>query len=262
MPAQPSRFKDATYLNNYKTNINQLKITKIETGPLMKILPKKSLLASALLLSMNIANVQAAEMCGEKTLPRQGEVPANEMHCITDYGHYLYVDVPYENSDVTITTSGGTFTGSDADITLYQGDYWDSAAIEATSDNPETNDESISFVSHAGKRYFAIGGNIQQTSLMVNISGGDIPPPPVPMGDYIVYPTSTFVEVPAALISSKAQYGASVAEILASDYNGFKAIAGAVIDPITDVSQALHYLAEADDLADPDLNQLLYFLAS
>ena len=228
----------------------------------MKILPKKSLLASALLLSMNIANVQAVEMCGEKTLPRQGEVPVNEMHCITDYGHYLFVDVPYDNSDVTITTSGGTFTGSDADITLYQGDYWDAAAIEATSDNPESNDESISFVSHAGKRYFAIGGNIQQTSLMVNISGGDIPEPPEPMGDYIIYPTNTIVDVPAALISSKAQYGASVAEILASDYNGFKAIAGAVIAPITDVSQALHYLAEADDLADPDLNQLLYFLAS
>ena len=228
----------------------------------MKILPKKSLLASALLLSMNIANVQAVEMCGEKTLPRQGEVPANEMHCITDYGHYLFVDVPYDNSDVTITTSGGTFTGSDADITLYPGTWWGDGDVEASSNNPESNNESISFVSHAGKRYFHIGGNIQQTSLMVNISGGDIPEPPEPMGDYIIYPTNTIVDVPAALISSKAQYGASVAEILASDYNGFKAIAGAVIDPITDVSQALHYLAEADDLADPDLNQLLYFLAS
>ena len=228
----------------------------------MKILPKKSLLASALLLSMNIANVQAVEMCGEKTLPRQGEVPANEIHCITDYGHYLFVDVPYENSDVTITTSGGTFTGSDADITLYPGTWWGDGDVEASSANPDTNDESISFVSHAGKRYFHIGGNIQQTSIIVNISGGDIPEPPPPMGDYIVYPTSTFVEVPAAIISSKAQYGPSVAEVLASDYNGFKAIAGAVNDPITDVAQAIHYLAEADNLADPDLNQLLYFLAS
>ena len=228
----------------------------------MKILPKKSLLASALLLSMNIANVQAVEMCGEKTLPRQGEVPANEMHCITDYGHYLFVDVPYDNSDVTITTSGGTFTGSDADINLYTGTWWGDGAIEASSTNPESNDESISFVSHAGKRYFHIGGNIQQTSIIVNISGGDIPEPPAPMGDYIVYPTKITVAVPAALITSKAQYGDSIIEILASDYNGFKAIAGAVIDPITDVAQALHYLAEADDLADPDLNQLLYFLAS
>ncbi len=225
----------------------------------MRILPKKSLLASALLLSLNIANVQAVEMCGEKTLPRQGEVPANVTHCITDYGHYFYVDVPYENSDVTITTSGGTFTGSDADITLYQGDYWDAAAIEATSDNPETNNESISFVSHAGKRYFAIGGNIQETSLIVNISGGEIPPP---MGDYIVYPTSTSVDVPAAPISSKAEYSTSVNTLIASGYSSFKEIAGAVDDPITDVAAAIHYLADADDLTDPDLNQLLYFLAS
>ena len=229
----------------------------------MKILPKKSLLASALLLSMNIANVQAVEMCGEKTLPRQGEVPANEMHCITDYGHYLFVDVPYDNSDVTITTSGGTFTGSDADISLYPGTWWGDGDVEASSSNPGTNDESISFVSHAGKRYFHIGGNIQQTSIIINISGGDIPEPPPPMGEYNNdYPTSTYVDVPAASINSKAQYGASISEILASDYNGFKDIAGAVNDPITDVSQALHYLAEADDLADPDLNQLLYFLAS
>jgi len=245
-----------------KTDKNQLKLTKTETGRLMKIITKKSLLASALLLAMNITNVQAADMCGEKTLERQGEVPANEMHCITDYGHYLYVDVPYDNSDVTITISGGTFTGSDADINLYTGTWWGDGDIEASSTNPNTNDESISFVSHAGKRYFHVGGNIQETSIIVNISGGDIPEPPPPMGDYIIYPTRTSVDVPAAPISSKAQYGAPVTEILATNYDGFKAIASSVNDPITDVASAIHYLAKSDDLTDPDLNQLLYFLAS
>lgn len=228
----------------------------------MKIITKKSLLASALLLAMNITNVQAADMCGEKTLARQGEVPANEMHCITDYGHYLYVDVPYDNSDVTITTSGGAFTGSDADITLYTGTWWGDGDVEANSNNLDSNDESISFVSHAGKRYFHIGGNIQETSIIVNISGGDIPEPPEPMGDYIIYPTNTTVDVPAAPISTKAQYGVPVTEILATNYDGFKVIAGADEDPITDVAAAIHYLAQADDLTDPDLNQLLYFLAS
>jgi len=229
----------------------------------MKILTKKTLLASSLLLAMNIGSVQAADMCGAKTLDRQGEVPANEMHCITDYGHYLFVDVPYENSEVTITTSGGAFTGSDADISLYPGTWWGDGDVEASSNNPGTNDESISFVSHAGKRYFHVGGNIQETSIIVNISGGDIPEPPPPMGEYNNdYPTQIIVDVPAALISSKAQYGVSIAGILAADYNGFKDIAGAEVDPITDVSQAIHYLAQADDLADPDLNQLLYFLAS
>jgi hypothetical protein len=229
----------------------------------MKLITKKSLLASALLLAMNVTNAQAADMCGEKTLDRQGEVPANEMHCITDYGHYLYVDVPYENSDVTITTSGGTFTGSDADINLYTGTWWgNDEDIEASSANPESNDESISFVSHAGKRYFHVGGNIQETSIIVNISGGDIPEPPEPMGDYIVHPTNTVVDVPAAAISSKAQYGTTVSSILAASYSGFEAIAGGDEDPITDVAAAIHYLAQADDLTDPDLNQLLYFLAS
>jgi len=229
----------------------------------MKLSTKKSLLASALLLAMNVTNVQAADMCGEKTLDRQGEVPANEMHCITDYGHYLYVNVPYENSDVTISTSGGTFTGSDADISLYPGTWWGDGEVEASSNNPDSNDESISFVSRAGERYFHIGGNIQETSIIVNISGGDIPIPPPPMGDYNNdYPTSTIIDVPAAPISDKAQYGASVIDVLAASYSGFAAIAGADHDPITEVAWAIHYLAQADDLTDPDLNQLLYFLAS
>ena len=223
----------------------------------MKITPKKTLLASAILLSCNMGAAQAA-MCGAKTLDRQGEVPANQTHCITDYGHYFYVNVPYNNSQVTITTSGGTYNGLDADIVLYDGDDW-SGNVEASSSTSGTNDESISFTSRAGERYFKINGDIQETSLTVTITGGDIPPP---MGDYIVYNTNVVVDVPAAAISSKAQYGASIADILAASYDDFASIAGAATDPISDVANAIHYLAKADDLTDPDLNQLLYFLAS
>jgi hypothetical protein len=228
----------------------------------MKIITKKTFIASALLLAMNATSAQAADMCGEKTLDRQGEVPANQTHCITDYGHYFYVNVPYDNSDVTITMSGGSFTSPEGSLTLFQGDYW-GETVEATSTNPNTNDESISFVSRAGKRYFQIGGNIQQTSLIVNISGGTIPEPPPPMGNYNNnYPTSTYVDVPAASIDTKAKYGTTVISVLAASYNDFEAIAAAENDPITDVATAIHYLAQADDLTDPDLNQLLYFLAS
>ena len=197
-------------------------------------------------------------MCGAKTLDRQGEVPANQTHCITDYGHYLYVTVPYENSDVTITTSGGTFNGTDAGIKLYDGNDW-SGNVELSSTNSGTNEESITFVSRAGERYFKVDGNIEQTSLTVTISGGDVPPP---MGDYVIYNTNIVVAVPAATISSKAQYGPAIAAILVASYSDFAGIAGAANDPIDDVSQAIHYLAKADDLTDPDLNQLLYFLAS
>jgi len=206
-----------------------------------------------------MGTVQAAEMCGTKTLDRQGEVPANQTHCITDYGHYFYVNVPYENSNVTITTSGGTFSGtSDAGIKLYDGDDWNGNVV-ASSFTTGTNDESISFVSRAGDRYFKIDGNIEQTSLTVTITGGDIPPP---MGDYIVYNSNVVVDVPAASISSKAQYGSAVSAILVASYDDFSGIASATNDPISDVSKAIHYLAKADDLTDPDLNQLLYFLAS
>ena len=224
----------------------------------MKKLTNKSLLASAIFLALNMHNAQAAEMCGTKTLDRQGEVPANQVQCITDYGHYLYVNVPYNNSNVTITTSGGTFNGVDADIKLYDGDDW-SGNIEASSITAGTNDESLSFVSRAGDRYFRIEGNIEQVSLNVTISGGDVPPP---MGDYIVYNTAVAVSVPAAPIASKAGYGSTISTILAASYADFEGIASAANDPITDVSQAVHYLAKADDLTDPDLNQLLYFLGS
>ena len=99
---------------------------------------------------------------------------------------YFYVNIPYDNSDVTITTSGGTFSGSDADIILYDCSYW-SGNEEVTSKTVGTNEESISFVSAAGERYFRISGDIQQTSLLVNVSGGDIPPP---MGNYVIFDTN------------------------------------------------------------------------
>lgn len=50
--------------------------------------------------------------------------------------------------------------------------------------------------------------------------------------------------------------------LLAATYDDFKDIAAANDDPITDVANAVHYLASTNDLTDPDLNQLLYFLAS
>ncbi|MFT5704800.1 MAG: microbial collagenase [Shewanella sp.] len=218
----------------------------------------RTALASAILLSMHIGAVQSAEMCGEKTLARQGLVPANQTHCITDYGHYFYVNIPYENSDVSITTSGGSFSGTDADITLYDGGDW-SGNQELVSATAGTNEESLSFVSRAGDRYFKINGNIEQTSLLVTVSGGDIPPP---MGDYIVFDTNILVDLPVSAISSKSQYGTVIATILAATYSDFEGIASAANDPISDVADAVHYLASVDSLTDPDLNQLLYFLGS
>ena len=224
----------------------------------MILTTRKSFLASAIFMSLNIGAVNAAELCGEKTQPRQGEVPANQTQCMTDYGHYLYVNVPYPNSDVSITTSGGTFTGSDATIILYDGNDW-SGNEQLRSANAGTNDERVSFVSGAGNRYFAINGNIAQTSLLVTIIGGDVPPP---MGDYIIFNTDINVTVSNPPINSKSQYGAIIPTILTAVYDDFEGLASAANDPLSDVTAAVHYLASADNIDDPDLNQLLYFLGS
>ncbi|NQZ13025.1 MAG: collagenase, partial [Algicola sp.] len=225
----------------------------------MKITAKKSILASVILLALGSQNAQANTMCGVKTTERQGVITANQTECITDYGHYFYVTVPYENSNVTITTSGGTYSGTDAGIVLYSGDSWNSSEEEAQSMTPDTNDESLSFVSRAGQRYFRISGNIAETSLLVSVTGGDVP---LPMGDYFVYDTNIAVNLPAPTLTSKAQYGSVIGTILTAAYADFEAIAAAPDDPISDVAAAVHYLAHADNIADPDLNQLLYFLGS
>jgi hypothetical protein len=225
----------------------------------MELNIKKTLLAGAVLFSLSANYTQAFELCGDKTLDRQGDVPINEMQCITDYGHYFYFTVPYENSEVTITTSGGLFNFSDAELTLYSGDYWDNNEIELQSNTPDSNEESISFVSRAGERYFYISGNIEQTSLLVSVTGGDIPEP---MGDYIVFDTNIPADLPTPILTSKAQYGDVIATILAASWSDFEGIASAADDPLTDVTNTLHYLAASDDLTDPDLNQLLYFMGS
>ncbi|MCJ8269748.1 MAG: collagenase, partial [Psychrosphaera sp.] len=225
----------------------------------MKITAKKSILASVILLALGSQNAQANTMCGVKTTERQGEITANQTECITDYGHYFYVTVPYENSDVTITTSGGTYSGTDAGIVLYSGDSWNTGEEEAQSMTADTNDESLSFVSRAGRRYFRISGNIAQTSLLVTVTGGDVP---LPMGDYFVYDTNIAVNLPAPTLTSKAQYGSVIGTILTAVYADFEALAAATNDPISDVDDAVHYLAHADNISDTDLNQLLYFLGS
>jgi len=219
---------------------------------------KKLLTASAILLAMNTTSANAAGSCTEKTQARQGEVAINQDHCISDYGHYLYINVPYDNSQVTISTLGGSFNGLDANLFLYEGDDW-SGTVEVSSENAATNDESISFVSRAGERYFKITGNVSLTSLTATVTGGDAP---APIGEFIVYNTEVKVDVAAPQISNKSQYGAVISKILSANYDGFVTISSATEDPIVDVANAIHMLAANDVLTDPDLNQLLYFLTA
>lgn len=225
----------------------------------MKHFAVKSLLSSVILLALSPSGANAQDLCGERTIERQAEVTAGQDYCMTDYGHYFWVTVPYDNSNVTIKTSGGTFSGIDADIILYSGSWWSSGEEEAQSTTKDSNDETLSFVSRAGKRYFRLTGNISQTNLLVTVEGGDVPPP---LGDYIVFDTNISVSVPSARLTSKVQYADVIATVLAAEYSDFKTIAAAQPDPITDVAEAVHFLAQQDDIKDADLNQLLYFLGS
>ncbi|WP_182440092.1 collagenase [Colwellia sp. RSH04] len=200
----------------------------------------------------------SAELCGEKTLERQTTVIANQNFCLTDYGHYLKVNIPYHNSNVTITTSGGTFEGTlDATIKLYSNESWDNDKLEASVDNPNSNDETLSFISPAGIRYFSLGGNVSEMTLYVSVTGGDIPEP---LGDFIVYDTNVIVDIPPASLSSKTEFSAIVNEIIAAQESDYSAIAEANPGSIIDVAHAIHYMASLDDINDSDLLALLPYV--
>ncbi|ACJ31473.1 Dihydroxyacid dehydratase/phosphogluconate dehydratase [Shewanella piezotolerans WP3] len=226
----------------------------------MKNFTRKTLLSGSLLAAL-LPNIgHTAEHCDGPTVARQGEVEINKPLCMTDNTLYLHFNVPYENSDVTITVSGGTFSGTaDAELYLYSGTNWSSEALELQTDTPNSNEESLSFTSKEGKRYFKIRGNIEQTNLLVSVSGGDIPPPP-PLGDYVVYDTNVVTSIPAAIIASKAGFDSSVTTILSLSFSDYEAIASNGTNVINHVSEALHYLASTDDIADADLLKLLNFV--
>lgn len=226
----------------------------------MKNFTRKTLLSGSLLTALLPIIGHSAELCDGPAIARQGEVEINQTGCMTDNGLYLYFNVPYDNSDVNITISGGTFAGSaDAELYLYSGTNWSSEELELQTDTPDSNEESLSFTSREGQRYFKIRGNIEQANLLVSVSGGDIPPPPPPLGDYVVYDTDVATSIPAPSITSKAGFDSSVTTILSLSFSDYEAIASNDTDVISHVSEALHYLASTDAIADADLLKLLNF---
>jgi hypothetical protein len=225
----------------------------------MTINKKKLMIGGALALMFN-STIQANELCSETPIERQSEVNINEVVCMTDNVHYLSFTVPYNNSDVTITTSGGTFSGSaDAELEVFKlsGTKWNAEDLEFEGDTPDSNDENLSFVSDAGLRYLKIRGDIQKTNLLISVTGGELPPP---IGDYVVFDTNIPVDLPLATITSKSQYHTLVTQILATSYSNLDTFIENEPATIEPVAQALHYLAEQDDIADPDVLSLLNYL--
>ena len=205
-------------------------------------------------------SVFSASMCGEKTLERQGFVNANQSYCLTDYGHYLKIFIPYKNSNVTITTSGGTFSGADgASIELYSNESWNTEKIVAQVNRSNTNDESLSFLSSVGNHYFTIGGNVTELTLLVTVSGGDIP---APLGDFIVFDTEIAVTIPNSGLTSKAEFSTVVDQLLTATNDEYQVIAENNPRAILTVAQAIHFIAEQNDITDTDLLKLIPFIES
>ncbi|MBU2967792.1 collagenase [Pseudoalteromonas sp. C2R02] len=221
-------------------------------------LNKTTLMLGSILATMINTSTYASDLCTASPIERQGEVTTGESHCLTANTHYLYFKVPYENSEVTITLSGGTFSGSnDAELQLYTGDSWSSDELETSVDTINSNNESMSFVSRAGDRYFKIRGDIQQANLNITVSGGDITPP---LGDFIVYNTNIQIDLPNASITSKSQYHDDVTTVLTPG-NSFTELSESGSIDINHISAALHFLALENDINDSDISNLLYFIA-
>ena len=200
----------------------------------------------------------AAELCGEKTLARQTLVEANTSYCLTDYGHYLWINIPYNNSQVTITTSGGNFAPYlDASITLYSGQSWNLDEVESSVNTPDSNNESLSFISPAGTRYFHLGGDVSEMTLHVSVTGGDIPPP---LGDFIVFDTDITVDIPEPTLSTENEFSAIVQTIIAANTSEYANIAQQNPGSIADVAAAIHFLANQDDITHPSLAALIPYI--
>jgi hypothetical protein len=203
-------------------------------------------------------NVLAADMCGEKTLERQSILSANQSYCLTDYGHYLWIYIPLNNSNVTITTTGGSFVYSNgASIELYSDESWDNDKIIDQIDTPNSNEESISFVSGVGNHYFTIGGDVTEMTLTVTVTGGD---ERAALDDYIVFDTNVPVTVPVAILSNKSEFTAVVNQIISENSSEQRTIAENNAGSLIDIAHAIHFLAEQDDISDSDFTKLMPFI--
>ena len=189
-------------------------------------------------------------MCGDDTLSGY-PLTLDQQECISGNGLYYYLEVEEDNTDVTIETFDGT---GDADIFVNPGKWATRARNTASSENDGT-DNSLTVNSDAGRLYISIFGINEQVSLKVTAAAGD-----EGLGDYITIDKNVDVTIPASTLTSADEFSAVVNEIIASTWSDWTAIAASTPDPISDVADAIHFLAQEDDINSVALDQLVYFL--
>ncbi|KGJ91204.1 collagenase [Colwellia psychrerythraea] len=188
-------------------------------------------------------------MCGAKTLSGNA-LTLDQQECISGNGLYYHLEVEQDNTNITITTSGGT---GDADIYINQGKWATRSRYTEFSEN-EGTENSLIVNADSGRLYVSIFGKNQGVSLLVSaISSSD-------SDDYVVIDKDVPVNIPLPELNSISEFTDTVNQIIASSWSDWSAISSGSIDPITDVANAIHFLAEQDDINSIDLDQLMYFL--
>ena len=121
-------------------------------------------------------NPDPAPDCGAATMS-YGQLTLGKDECISGGRSSFYVYVEEENTQLTITTSGGT---GDASL-YYNADTWaDSGNAQAHSTNAG-NEESIQVTANRGWRYIVVDTDTEYSGATINVSlGGATTPPTTP----------------------------------------------------------------------------------
>ncbi|WP_076414319.1 M9 family metallopeptidase [Shewanella sp. UCD-KL12] len=119
-------------------------------------------------------NPDPAPDCGAATMS-YGQLTFGKDECISGGRSSFYVYVEEDNTQLTITTSGGT---GDASL-YYNADTWaDSGNAQARSTNAG-NEESIQVTANRGWRYIVVDTDSEYSGATINVSIGGATTPPV-----------------------------------------------------------------------------------
>lgn len=187
-----------------------------------------------------------------------GEIALNEVACIGGNGLYYYVDVPEDNTELTIETQGGK---GEADIFVNNSGWATRSSYTASSANAGTN-ETLKVTANKGLFYVSVVGQNDGVNFSVKTGTSTLDPvnPTDPATADFVVVEPVVVSTPAAAINSKAEFSVDVEQIIASTWAQWGEISANSPGVVADVAKAIHFLAQQDDIKDKDLDTLLYFL--
>ncbi|NRB24375.1 M9 family metallopeptidase [Shewanella sp.] len=137
--------------------------------------------------------------CGAATMS-YGELTLGKNECISGGRSSFFVFVEQDNTQLTITTSGGT---GDASL-YYNADTWAYADnAHARSTNPG-NEESIRVTANSGWRYIVVDTDTEYsgTTIKVSLAGDTIPPVTPPAKSYIEDACQTLAPMSDARLTS------------------------------------------------------------